>query len=113
MRNLLELLSSSAASEPRALGIAVRADDRQDLRALLLSDEDGYWLALWRAVPTYDKDENVAVDTVPVTVVLDEEADVEFSRPSGSLEGRDGLDGVTDVDVGVDGDPLLLRITPG
>lgn len=110
---LLELLSSAPTSDARSLELAVRAPDDADLRTLLLSDGDGYWLALWRAVSIYDNedDELLEPSAVSATLQLGEAADVDVYRLGDSAEPVAGPRDATTVPVEVTGRVQLLRLT--
>ncbi|WP_299033034.1 hypothetical protein [uncultured Pseudokineococcus sp.] len=112
VQRLLDLLGSRPSTETRDLAVAVRSGEADDLRTLLLNDDEGFWLALWREVPVYEERDRrrLEVEALPVEVVLQDEADLAVHQPVDGVEPvRTAVD-VRALDVEVAGEPVLVRI---
>lgn len=111
---LLDLLGSRPSTDARDLDVAVRAPDGDELRTVLLSDDEGFWVALWQPASVYDYDDDAYLDVEPVSasVVLGDAADATVYHP---VEGRRPVTRSTDarsVDVQVGAAPVLVRLEP-
>lgn len=115
--NLLALLGPhrelETADEGDSLSVAVRTEAGEDIRSLVLSDDDHFWIALWQDDSLYDVRQREQLDSEPIeaTVVLAEPRDATVHRPIDGIDAVESAEQADAIEVAVPADPLLIKVT--
>ncbi len=115
IKNLIDLLADPGpAFEPGSLAYDLEGDTK-DIRQVLLGRRDGSFdLILWQEVPSFDLSNRKDLEVAPraVTLRLPAPVRLESYRPIISSERVSSLEHLSEVNLNVSDEPLVIRVTP-